>query len=227
MGVLTDLMEARIVQLRTRAIKSFIERHGDPDYPAGYEAIDEVQQLTANTATGGTQTLTFLLANGETFTTAGIAYNADASTVLAAISTAATGVVTGWTDGDIAVTGGPLNSATTTFTYSGPSVDGQQHEELTVNGAGLTGGSAGTPSTPTPGQTRRLAWAALKVLHYLTSGLPEQGVTPSSLVATLRVPLQPLDIDRPTLQAIARQAALEDNNDAVDDEILEILNLYA
>lgn len=113
----------------------------------GGVGTDEVQtiQQYVNDPTGGTWTLTIDLATENPFTTLGIAYNANAAAIEAAIDAAATlAGVTGWTNGDITVTGGPLTSANVVLTFDGGSVDEENHALSSVNGSGLTLGSEGT-----------------------------------------------------------------------------------
>lgn len=95
---------------------------------AAAAAVNEVETVTLdNGPTGGTFTLTF---NAET--TAGIAYNASAATVQAAIEALATPV-----PGDVSVIGAAGGPWEITFTgaYAGTDVT-----EMTGSGASLTGG---------------------------------------------------------------------------------------
>ena len=123
------------------AIDALRDLQGDIDYPAGFDLADEVQSIAIyeGSVTGGTFTITIDLKDVPAFTTAAIAYDANAATIESAIDTAATGVVTGWTNGDIAVTGGPLTTTPLTITYSGASVAGKPHSQIIINGGGLTG----------------------------------------------------------------------------------------
>jgi len=113
----------------------------DTPLPAQFQATNEVQQIAAfsGTATGGTFTLTITLFGGTLLTTAAIVYNASAATIQSAIDVAAAGVVPGWTNGDIVVAGGPFTVAAVTFTYSGNSVSGKNHSQISINGASLVG----------------------------------------------------------------------------------------
>ena len=121
---------------------------------AGVAGVNEVQSIAAHTAaTGGTYTLTLTLSGESAFTTGAIAYNANAATIQTAIDVAATtAAITGWTNADIVVTGGPLSSGALTLTFSGNSVKEKNHTQTTIDGAALTAaGTAGAPSTTTPG----------------------------------------------------------------------------
>lgn len=97
---------------------------------------NELQTLTiTGTPTGGTFTLTFMGA-----TTAGIAFNATAATVQAALellSTIGTGNLLGG--------GGPLPGTAVTMQFRG-TLASQPLPLITANGAGLTGGASPTAS---------------------------------------------------------------------------------
>ena len=101
----------------------------------------EVQTLTeSGTISGGTYTITF---NGQT--TAAIAYNATAATVQAALE-ALSNVV----PGDIAVTGGPVDTAALTLTFYGNLIGNVN--QVTVDTTNLTGTTPGiTVATATGG----------------------------------------------------------------------------
>lgn len=103
---------------------------------------NEVQTLTKiGTISGGTFTLTF---NGQT--TAPIAWNAVAADVQAALI-----ALSNIGPGEVGVTGGPINSApfTVTFTFGSGAADVTQ---LTADTTLLTGSTPGiTPATSTPG----------------------------------------------------------------------------
>lgn len=105
---------------------------------------NEVQTIKQfrNAPTGGTYTLSGTNAAGETWTTAGIAYNATAATIESAIDTAATGNISGWTNGDISVaeTGSAgISDGNITLTFDGTSVAQEDHEMTIIDGSGLTG----------------------------------------------------------------------------------------
>src|SRR5262245_18449376 len=95
--------------------------------------------VTTETVTGGSFRLTINPAGGQSFTTGQVAHNASASVIQTAINVAASGVVPGWSNGDIAVLGGPLTSAPLTLTYRGASVDFQEQGLVTFDATNLTG----------------------------------------------------------------------------------------
>jgi hypothetical protein len=186
----------------------------DPAYPSGFEARNEVQSIAifGGSPSGGTFTLSFTLKGGTTFTTAGIAHNANAATIQGAINTAATAAsVPGWANGDIVVTGGPLTTTPITLTYSGASVASKNHGAVSINAAGVTGGTAGAVSTTTHGQSKRLAWAVLRVSGCISSDPPAQGTSPSSVVAIDRA-ANPHMLDQDAIRDLAREASIEDES---------------
>jgi len=243
MGIFSDLL-ANATSIDTVAPVTALDKvairevnrmvdDGDVDYPTAVAARNEVQTIEkfATDPTGGDFTLTFTLRNGETFTTAAIAYNASGATIEGAIDTAATAAsITGWTNGDITVTGGTLLAAgaTVVLTYDGASVISNNHVQATINGAGLTGGSLASPAqtTTTEGQTNRTSWAALEVFGVVAAAnVPVQGVNPVAFTA----PTNPGDNKKypsqETIRALADEAAVEDLNIAVRTEILAAARL--
>lgn len=97
----------------------------------GSPGADEVQTLNLyGSPSGGTFTLTF---DGQT--TSGIAYNANAATIQAALEALSNIGV-----GDVTVTGGPLPGSTVTVTFGG-ALANTNVAEMTANPASLTGGT--------------------------------------------------------------------------------------
>lgn len=107
----------------------------------GVEAV-HVLATDATDHTGGDFTLTFLLKNGETFTIAAAGFDVSAAALETLIDTAATGVVTGWTNGDITVTASTtdLQDGTLTLTFDGTSVSNEPSHVLTTMVDSRTGG---------------------------------------------------------------------------------------
>lgn len=106
---------------------------------------DEVQAIAAfiRAPSGGTYTLYFEDEDGNSFTTAGIAYNAAAATIETAINTAAAAYPS-WTNGDISIaenggTAGLSDGSGITVTFDGTSVDEKDWNPIIVDGASLTG----------------------------------------------------------------------------------------
>lgn len=80
------------------------------------------------------------------FTTGSIAYDANAATIQTAVDSAAT-AVSGYSAGDIAVTGGDLGSANVILTFSGSSVSGSHNERPTITTGGGFDGTVATPAS--------------------------------------------------------------------------------
>ncbi|MFJ5294556.1 hypothetical protein [Streptomyces sp. NPDC088348] len=121
----------------------------------------EVQTVTVTgTPTGGTYTLTF---SGQT--TAGIAFNATAAQVKAALE-----ALSNINPGDVVTGGGALPGAAVTVTFGGQ-YSGDNVAQMTASGTNLTGGTtpAVTVATTTGGGTAA-ASDGTEVLHgYLVS----------------------------------------------------------
>lgn len=145
----------------------------DLDVPAAYDTRDEVQELSATDATSGNFTITVTLANGETFTTGNISFDDTASEIETIIDTAADGEVTGWTAGDISVSGGPADTNPVVLTFDGDSVAGANHPESVATDEDLMGGTVGEFSTTTNGQGVRAALAALAALGCIEGTPPD------------------------------------------------------
>jgi len=201
----------------------------DRDYPAAFGEADEVQSIAIHVATvsGGDFTLAFTLKSGEAFTTDPIAFDAVAATIETAIDDAADAAsVVGFVAGDIAVTGGPLSTTPLVLTYSGDSVAAQNHGEVVIDGTGLTGGgTAGDESTTTNGQSDRAALAALFACSAITGTIPAQGETPSDFEAASDHNTNWLLPDQDTLRRLAREAGHVDANLALENAILDALDL--
>ena len=112
-------------------------RDGDEFAPVVTSAIQTLFAYVLAPSSGNFTlkiTLADTFATDVSFTTAAIAFDATASTIETAIDTAATGVVTGWTNGDISVSGGPLSTADAdiVITFDGDSVKDLPHSARPV-----------------------------------------------------------------------------------------------
>lgn len=99
--------------------------------------------------TAGTIDVTLTLDDGTEIAITAVAFGATASTIQTAIDAAAAGVITGYTAGDIAVTGGPLTAADIVLTFSGDSVDDRGHSKrptVVADATFLTDGVLSAPS---------------------------------------------------------------------------------
>lgn len=238
MGVFSDVISADdTISSSAPGIDNSIRRTleamgatlGDPAISGDTAIVNEVQSIAiySGTVSGGTFTLQFNLAGGVSFTTAAIAFDANAATVQTAINTAATSAsVPGWTNGDIVVAGGPLTTTPMTFTFSGASVDGANHSAIVINGASLTGGgSAGAVSQSTAGQAGRPAWEALQMSGIIGGTIPEQGEDADSITDAGGWRGMPQRLSVPAIKALALQAARDDGNDAIYGQILAVLGI--
>jgi hypothetical protein len=208
-----------------RDLKAMLQAIGDFDTPANCAGKNEVQSIAvySGTVSGGNFKLTFSLANGQSFTTANIAHSANAAAILSAINTAAS-AVTGWTNGDIAVSGGDLTANPVVVTFSGNSVKNANHGLITVDSTGLTGGgSAGAVSVTTSGQVERTVWALFFAFGILGGTIPDQGSDLASVTARLKRGQFPFSIGEGTIRALCREAAIADANASVESSLLTLL----
>ncbi len=106
-------------------------------------ANDEVGTIEiTGTPTGGTWILELQISGLVQLDTAALAFNIAAAALETAIDTAASGVIPGWTNGDISVSGGTIEDGTgLTLTYDGTSVDDKNHRPPTADLSSLTGGT--------------------------------------------------------------------------------------
>ena len=211
-----------------RRVKNEMDRIialGDADAPAAMQGANEVQSWATSTHTSGNATLGFTLENGETFTTGNIAFNAAAATIESAIDSAATAAsITGWTNGDISVSGGAVNANPTVFTFDGTSVANTNPALIVVTDVDGSGGAFGAMSQTTSGQAQRDALAVIDNLGLATMTLPEQsGSVPSDLVGTFLPGQSP--VSEPTLRALAREVEIQDGIVGMEAALLAAWNL--
>ncbi len=232
MGLISDFLSAS-VSIDTAPPIDILDRRayrelqavvdeGDLVLPTALQAADEVQSIAVyvGTVSGGDFTLEFTLWNGETFTTAAIAWNANAATIEGAIDTAATAAsITGWTNGDISVAlTGDLDTNPATVTFDGTSVTEANHALVVMDDSGLTGGgSGGAITVTTEGQADRLGYGALTLLGILSGTVPAAGVTPTALVVFALPGERRLSAE--TIRAIALEIAIAENNEAIEAAI--------
>lgn len=138
---------------------------------------NEIQTVTiTGSPTGGTFTLTF---QGQT--TAGIAYNATAATVQAALE-----ALSNIAPGDVVVTGGPMPGVGVVVTFQGQYA-GIDVTQMTGSAAGLTGGTPVlTIATLTNGGLTEAAQrSSFAALRQVVRVLFAPTANPGALVATL------------------------------------------
>ena len=180
------------------------------------------------TVSGGTFTLTITLKGESPFTTAAIAFDADAATIEGAIDTAATAAsLGGWANGNISVAGGPLTTTPVTLTFDGAFVDQEKHTLTTADGGSLTGGgSMGAITETTRGQSKRNAWAVLELVGVVSGIPPAQGsISPITKGTGNGSALYP---DPFVLRKLCEEANAEDGNpDGLLDALLDVVGLDA
>lgn len=210
-----------------RKLTDYINSLGDPAYPSGMAAVDEVQEIAIHEdgVDGGTFTLTITLFGGVSFTTAAIAFDANAATIEAAIDLVAAPKVPGFTAGDIAVTGGPLTTDPLVLTFDGATVAAKNHG-LTVITSSLTDGGvaedAGEVTVTDAGQPLRTAYSTLIVIGILSAPAPAHGATDDIVVQNARGSF-PNNIDEATVRAIVNQLVVEEGNEAIGTAVLTAL----
>ena len=228
MGVYQDVLDNAKTFKSTSQIASFLQSlinsQVDPAVNAAAAETDAVHALAQSTQTSGNMTLTVTLRNGETFTTANILYNATAATVEGAIDTAATAAsVTGWTNGDISVSGTSVDDAAgLTFTFDGSSVDGINHPITVLTDVDGAGGAWGAISITTAGQSRRYALDVLISLGVLASGtIATQTSTTSN--SGFAAGANATTVPQWAIRELAREMAEEDANNDTYHSVIESL----
>lgn len=220
MGVFADLLSnAKSFKSTSpigRYLTSIINRQLDPAIPAAAAATDAVHDIAQATQTGGNCTLTITLRNGESFTTGNIAYDDNAATVEGAIDTAATSAsITGWTNGDISVSGTAMNNADNlVLTFDGDSVKETIHPITVLTDVDGSGGAWGAVSITTPGQGARYAFGAMIALGLLDGGtVPDQTATPASNSAFAAGSADRLaKFPQDAINELAQEVGFEDDN---------------
>ena len=209
----------------TDEIKTFKVEQSDPVADLAFTEANEVQTISqyAAPASSGNITITVNLNGEDAFTTANVAWDANAAAVEGAIDTAATtAAVTDWVNGDINVAlTTNLNGGDATLTFNGTSVMFKNHGQTTTANVNLDT-TPGATDTTTPGQANRYAWAAMDAMGLVTGGPPPTGEVTGLTATTTRL----ANLSYPshaTLQALAMQAAIEDGN---DDIFLDLMDLF-
>ena len=222
-----DEMKVGIDRVITMQIERFLAQQNDIPYPSDYAVTDEVQEIgTYNgSVSGGSFTLSLTLADGTTFTTVNTIHNANNSIIETSIDEQGANFVTGWTNGDILVTGGNMTTTPIVLTYSGSTVNGANHAQVVINDVDLSGGgTVGDVSTTTNGQTDRPAMAALNAMGVIDSPPPAQG-SYAGLTATSTRESNPFLPRQEVLQALAMQAAIEDDADGLYAALMTAMGL--
>jgi hypothetical protein len=189
----------------------------DPPVPAAAAATNGVYDVAQATQTSGNMTLTVSVrqANGvvESATTANILFSAVAATVESAIDTALTGVVTGWTNGDVSVSGTAVNNADNiVLTFDGTSVAGRT-VTVVLNDVDGAGGAWGAVTVTTEGQTERAALGVLIALNVVTPTVARQDASTSN-VSFVDSENRNHNVPTNIVKALMREAAAEDANNS-------------
>lgn len=214
-------------------LAALLERTEGVPYPSGTTAANAVftlAHLTGNTS-GGTFTLTVDVPGVGAVTTAGIAYNAAASTIQTALDTAVGGHLDTYVGGDIAVTGTDnISSATQTLTYSGTSVAGYHAALPSINAASVTVSSgaaaaAGAITQTNSGQPSRPAWAILVGLGLIAGTIPSYGsdATGATTAGSNAIAPWPFSLNDATVKALCLEAGLGDGSSTVGATLLALL----
>lgn len=173
----------------------------------------------------GNYTLTFSLnpSGNISFTTSNIAVEAPLFIIESAINVAASGVVPGWSNGDITVNGCPVIGGCQIYlVYSGNSVKNTNHITVQVNDDYITGTGHFEKVTVTNGQTNRTTMFVLYLLGLINT-LPPQGTIDNlSITYSRNNPIMP---NHQTLQALAKQASIEDKCDKLYVELMKAFKL--
>ena len=173
------------------------------------------------TPSAGTFALTFVMnTTGETFTTAGIAYNATAATIEGAIDTAATTAsITSWTNGDVSVSEeGSAGLSDGYCDFLCENSVGEMPVIITIDTSSVTGiGGAQTVTRTTGGQGDRKATQALYELNVVAGTLQASGD------ATVWTRPESVGQSRPRyglIKDLTLQAVYEDGTDDAYDSIV-------
>lgn len=196
----------------------------DPDLTTAYTARNEVQSIAFNTnIDGGTYKLKINLYDGTTYTTADIAYTANAATIQTALDTASPSTVP---NGAVAVSGGNIATANVVLTYSGVGLANKNHGLAELVDEALTDGGVGvaTPvvTVTTVGNPARAALQILFTLGVLVGTVPVQGGTFAATAGDRTLGKFP-SID--LIKALARDASIDDGDDGLYTDILTVLGI--
>ena len=217
MGAISDLLAAPKAIVAQGPTYQWLDRriqaYVDAAAPSAAAAVDAVHTLATSTQTSGTFTITVTLRNGETFTTGALTFDDVFGDVETAIDSAATTAsITGWTNGDISVAGGPVNVGPITLTFDGASVAGIAHPVSVLNDVDGAGGAWGAIALTTLGQSSRPALAVLINLAVVSSStLPDQDLAVPDPTAVTegdnyhKIPTQ-------VVRDLAREMVEEDQN---------------
>jgi hypothetical protein len=219
MGAFADLRSNRksfaVGSALDQWLVSELARKADPPVEALAAAVVEVQSMATATQTSGGMTLTFSIQQAdktfESFTTAAVAFDETAAATETLIDSAATTAsITGWTNGDISVSGTAVDDGPIVFTFDGASVTLNNGLTVLVDVDGA-GGAWGAITQTTAGQTVRNALSILLSYGILTGTIPEQDA-PATLQSFTKgtAALIPAHV----VKSLMKEAAVEDANNS-------------
>jgi hypothetical protein len=193
---------------------------GDRPYPSGYEAVDEVQELGNVTADDGTLDIAWTI-DGVEYVAEAIDHDDDAAAVQTIVDTAFAGL-TGYTAGDVEVTGGPIDTAPLVFTFGGVLAGRNIAAPVVTNELLDTMEAAEDPAfTEDTRGGGRAHWAILKAAGIIADAAPPD--VGEALVVTAGPNL--LEVNNQTIRVIAKEAGYLDGNLAVEAGILSGLGI--
>lgn len=189
MGIANDLLTDMAAKLKEgTTVKEFLDQivadGRDTLITSDTDAVTEVVEVWEVDVSGGssgTFDLTITV-NGEDIVLTSVAYNVSAATLESAIDTAADGNVTGFTAGDISVSGGTGDSAPLVFTFDGGVAVGATIA-MTLDDASVGGSPVGTAAQDTAyvaASGDRPAYALLKALGVISGSAPAFGTVPTT-----------------------------------------------
>lgn len=189
MGIANDLLTDMAAKLKEgTTVKEFLDQivadGRDTLITSDTDAVTEVVEVWEVDVSGGssgTFDLTITV-NGEDIVLSAVAYNVSAATLESAIDTAADGNVTGFTAGDISVSGGTGEANPLVFTFDGGVAVGATIA-MVLDDALVGGSPVGTAAQTiayVAASGDRPAYALLKALGVISGSAPAFGVVPTN-----------------------------------------------
>jgi hypothetical protein len=192
-----------------------LARKPDPAIETAAAATNEVVSLADSTQTSGGMVLNFSIRQSdgrfESFTTGAIDFEETAAAIETIIDTAATTAsITGWTNGDISVSGTAIDVGPIVFTYDGDAVSARNNVLITLTDTDGAGGAWGAISLTTNGQTSRPALSILLAYGVITGSIPVQEADAASRTAFTKGTDTVNRIPAVLVKSLMREAAAED-----------------
>lgn len=230
MGIYTDLASTNPIPSKPRVgldrssgeqLLAKAAKH-DPDVKTAYAAASAVTRIPAltGTPTGGNYTLTVVIPTlGVEFTTASIAYNANAATIESAIDTASPAAVP---NGDLSVAEeGSAGLSDGYIDITAEDAVASMPVHISIADVDLAGGGVDVPVLTTAGQGNRKAAQALYELNVISGTLWTSGLAVSGLSKP-----ESNGQSRPRYQLIRDLALMAAVEDGTDDIYNAVVALY-